>query len=113
MNLRQKDLAELFDKYNLYALAVVDSEGSMVGVVQADHVISFLREIVSFYTANDRWTARQQLLGSATGSSIIDRFAPGFSSAPSRMGRKALRQAALELAVRLARSLEPGTCNQS
>ncbi len=44
VNLRQKDLAELFDKYNLYALAVVDSEGSMVGVVQADHVISFLRE---------------------------------------------------------------------
>lgn len=43
-NLRQKDLAELFDKYNLNALPVVDAEGHMVGVVQADHVISFLRE---------------------------------------------------------------------
>jgi Mg/Co/Ni transporter MgtE len=42
--LRQNDLAELFDKYNLYALAVVDDAGCMVGVVQADHVISFLRD---------------------------------------------------------------------
>jgi Mg/Co/Ni transporter MgtE len=37
-------LAELFDKYNLHALPVVDTLGRMVGVVQADHVISFLRE---------------------------------------------------------------------
>jgi len=44
VNLRQNDLAELFDKYNLYALAVVDDAGCMVGVVQADHVISFLRD---------------------------------------------------------------------
>jgi magnesium transporter len=34
----------MFDKYNLHALPVVDTEGSMVGVVQADHVIAFLRE---------------------------------------------------------------------
>jgi flagellar motility protein MotE (MotC chaperone) len=40
----QNDLAELFDKYNLHALPVVDAQGRMVGVVQADHVISFLRE---------------------------------------------------------------------
>jgi sporulation protein YlmC with PRC-barrel domain/CBS domain-containing protein len=43
-DLRQNDLAEQFDKYNLHALPVVDAVGRMVGVVQADHVISFLRE---------------------------------------------------------------------
>jgi magnesium transporter len=43
-DLHQNDLAELFDKYNLHALPVVDTNGRMVGVVQADHVISFLRE---------------------------------------------------------------------
>ena len=40
----QDDVAELFDKYNLHALPVVDSASRMVGVVQADHVIAFLRE---------------------------------------------------------------------
>jgi len=40
----QNELAELFDKYNLHALPVVDSQGRMVGVVEADHVISLLRE---------------------------------------------------------------------
>jgi Mg/Co/Ni transporter MgtE len=44
IHLHQNELAELFDKYNLHALAVVDVQGRMVGVVQADHVISFLRE---------------------------------------------------------------------
>ena len=43
-DLHQNELAELFDKYNLHALPVVDSQGRMVGVVQADHVISLLRE---------------------------------------------------------------------
>jgi Mg/Co/Ni transporter MgtE len=43
-DLRQSDLAELFDKYNLRALPVVDAAGRMVGVVQADMVISFLRD---------------------------------------------------------------------
>ncbi len=43
-DLHQDDLAELFDKYNLHALPVVDTQGRMVGVVHADHVISFLRE---------------------------------------------------------------------
>ncbi|MGA2249453.1 magnesium transporter MgtE N-terminal domain-containing protein [Terracidiphilus sp.] len=41
---RQNELAEIFDKYNLHSLPVVDSLGRMVGVVHADHVISFLRE---------------------------------------------------------------------
>jgi sporulation protein YlmC with PRC-barrel domain len=43
-DMNQSDLAELFDKYNLHALPVVDAQGRMVGEVQADHVISFLRE---------------------------------------------------------------------
>jgi sporulation protein YlmC with PRC-barrel domain len=43
-DMKQIDLAEMFDKYNLHALAVVDTQGRMVGLVQADHVISFLRE---------------------------------------------------------------------
>ena len=42
-DLNQNELAEMFDKYNLHALPVVDSQARMVGVVQADHVISFLR----------------------------------------------------------------------
>ena len=44
VDMKQIDLAEMFDKYNLHALPVVDKQGRMVGVVQADHVISFLRE---------------------------------------------------------------------
>ncbi len=40
----QDEVAELFDKYNLHALPVVDSANRLVGVVQADHVIAFLRQ---------------------------------------------------------------------
>ena len=43
-DLNQNDLAELFDKYNLHAIPVVDAQGRMVGVVQAEQVISFLRD---------------------------------------------------------------------
>jgi sporulation protein YlmC with PRC-barrel domain len=43
-DMNQKELAEMFDKYNLHALPVVDSQGRMVGVVQAEQVIGFLRE---------------------------------------------------------------------
>lgn len=42
--INQNELAEMFDKYNLHELPVVDALGRMVGVVHADHVISFLRE---------------------------------------------------------------------
>jgi Mg/Co/Ni transporter MgtE len=45
-DMNQKELAELFDKYNLHGLAVVDAQGRMVGVVQADQVISYLRDRV-------------------------------------------------------------------
>ncbi|MFZ0662701.1 MAG: CBS domain-containing protein [Acidobacteriaceae bacterium] len=41
---REQHVAELFDKYNLRALPVVDGEGRLVGVVEADHVIAFLRQ---------------------------------------------------------------------
>jgi magnesium transporter len=40
----QQQVAELFDKYNLRALPVLDSDGKLVGVVEADHVIAFLRQ---------------------------------------------------------------------
>ncbi len=43
-DMNQNELAEMFDKYNLHALPVVDAQERMVGVVQAEHVIAFLRE---------------------------------------------------------------------
>ncbi len=43
-DMHQNELAEIFDKYNLHALPVIDPQGRMVGVVQAEQVISFLRE---------------------------------------------------------------------
>jgi len=43
-DMKQSDVAELFDKYNLHALPVVDAQNRMVGVVQAEQVIRFLRE---------------------------------------------------------------------
>lgn len=41
---RQKRIVELFDKYNLLTLPVVDEEGRLEGVITADDVISVLRE---------------------------------------------------------------------
>lgn len=43
-DMKENELAEMFDKYNLHALPVVDAQGRMVGVVRAEQVISFLRE---------------------------------------------------------------------
>lgn len=43
-DVHEQEVAELFDKYNLRALPVLDGQGKLVGVVQADHVIAFLRE---------------------------------------------------------------------
>jgi Mg/Co/Ni transporter MgtE len=40
---RTKKVAELFDKYNLRSLPVVDEEMKMVGVILAEHVIALLR----------------------------------------------------------------------
>jgi len=38
----EDNVAELFDKYNLRALPVIDEKNVLVGVIQADHVIAFL-----------------------------------------------------------------------
>jgi magnesium transporter len=43
-DMHQSDMAEIFDKYNLHSLPVVDAQGRMVGVVHSDQVISFLLE---------------------------------------------------------------------
>ena len=40
---RQDRVTELFDKYNLLALPVVDEQGALAGVITADDVISVLR----------------------------------------------------------------------
>jgi CBS domain-containing protein len=40
----QKRVTELFDKYNLLALPVLEEDGSLAGVVTADDVISVLRK---------------------------------------------------------------------
>jgi CBS domain-containing protein/sporulation protein YlmC with PRC-barrel domain len=39
----EKDAAELFDKYNLLSLPVVDKQGRITGVITADNVITLLR----------------------------------------------------------------------
>jgi magnesium transporter len=41
---RQEKVAELFDKYNLRALPVLNKDAKLVGVIEADHVIAFLRQ---------------------------------------------------------------------
>ncbi len=39
-----KDVAEMFDKYNLLSLPVVDDEGRLTGIITADDIISLLRD---------------------------------------------------------------------
>jgi CBS domain-containing protein/sporulation protein YlmC with PRC-barrel domain len=39
-----REVAELFDKYNLLTLPVVDAEGHLTGVITADDIISLLRK---------------------------------------------------------------------
>ena len=39
----QDRVADLFDRYNLRALPVLNDKGKLVGVIEADHVIAFLR----------------------------------------------------------------------
>ena len=41
---QQDRITEMFDKYNLLALPVVDEEGKLAGVITADEIISLLRE---------------------------------------------------------------------
>ncbi len=40
---REKEVAELFDKYNLLSLPVLDEDGKLEGVITADDVIALLR----------------------------------------------------------------------
>jgi len=40
---KQEEVTELFDKYNLLALPVVDEDGRLAGVITADDIISVLR----------------------------------------------------------------------
>jgi Mg/Co/Ni transporter MgtE len=40
---REKQVAELFDKYNLITLPVVDDDNRLTGVITSDDVISLLR----------------------------------------------------------------------
>jgi Mg/Co/Ni transporter MgtE len=44
VNERQDRVTELFDKYNLLALPVVDEERKLAGVITADDIISVLRQ---------------------------------------------------------------------
>ena len=41
---KQDRITELFDKYNLLTLPVVDHGGKLAGVVTADDIISVLRQ---------------------------------------------------------------------
>jgi magnesium transporter len=41
---RQDGVAEMFDKYNLLSLPVVDDQRRLVGVITVDDVVSLLRE---------------------------------------------------------------------
>jgi Mg/Co/Ni transporter MgtE len=38
-----RKVAELFDKYNLRCLPVLDEHGLLAGVIHAEHVIAWLR----------------------------------------------------------------------
>jgi magnesium transporter len=44
LHAKDKEVAELFDKYNLRSLPVVDPQGRMAGVIHAEQVIAQLRE---------------------------------------------------------------------
>jgi Mg/Co/Ni transporter MgtE len=39
----EREVAEIFDKYNLLTLPVVDENGTLTGVITADDVIAILR----------------------------------------------------------------------
>ncbi len=41
---KQDRVTEIFDKYNLLTLPVVDEEGKLAGVITADDVITVLRQ---------------------------------------------------------------------
>src|SRR5262249_57061871 len=46
VNAKEREVAELFDKYNLLMLPVVDEDQKVQGVITADDVIGLLREML-------------------------------------------------------------------
>ena len=44
LDVKQDRLTELFDKYNLFTLPIVDADGRLAGVITADDIISVLRQ---------------------------------------------------------------------
>ena len=40
----EREVAEIFDRYNLNNLAVVDADGRLSGIITADDVIAMLRQ---------------------------------------------------------------------
>lgn len=46
MEAKEREVAELFDKYNLLMMPVVDEKGVVHGVITADDVIGLLREML-------------------------------------------------------------------
>lgn len=40
----EQDVAEMFDKYNLLTLPVVDEEQRLAGIITADDIIGLLRD---------------------------------------------------------------------
>jgi len=43
-NASDREVAEMFDKYNLATLPVVDEEQRLAGIITADDIISLLRD---------------------------------------------------------------------
>jgi magnesium transporter len=43
VDLSENRVTELFDKYNLFTMPVIDEDGRLAGVVTADDIISVLR----------------------------------------------------------------------
>jgi CBS domain-containing protein/sporulation protein YlmC with PRC-barrel domain len=43
-NCSDKEVAEMFDKYNLLTLPVIDDQGKLAGIITADDIISLLRD---------------------------------------------------------------------
>ena len=50
----EKEVFELFDKYNLRSLSVVDPEGRPIGVITVDDVVTRLRAHLCAISATER-----------------------------------------------------------
>ena len=77
MDEHQDRVTELFDKYNLLTLPVVDEDGKLAGVITADDIISVLRAEVA-----DAETARA--VSAITSPIFFAVLGPGFITAIGR-----------------------------